>query len=144
MSNVSSFATSETWEVLEQEVLPLLEKVARIEFRTIIGCCEIDEADVKEIAEQAEIIKKYLCSYMDGLVVLHCIQSIEFSQDESPSEYGQKISEPTIAETIEIHCAEAGDTAEERVGVYEKYDAQYAAQLRRLAGIGIEEGKEEP
>ena len=38
-------------------------------------------------------------------------------------------------EMLERHCATQGETAEARIETYEKYDAEYAAELRCRAGI---------
>lgn len=55
--------------------------------------------------------------------------------DEKNNAPGGEGREQGFRTILEAHCAEAGDTAADRIKVYEKYDGAYAAELKRRAGI---------
>ena len=80
---ISDFNDARTLRTLYKKVVPSLEKVARYEFGAICGGVDVNGADICEIRDKAEMLKKFLCSYVDGLAELHGTHSAEFYGDAS-------------------------------------------------------------
>lgn len=81
--SISDFNDGQTWRVLYEKVAPGLEEAARREFEAICGGAEVGACDIKEIRVQAELLKKFLCSYVDGLAELHGTHGAKFYGDAS-------------------------------------------------------------
>lgn len=67
MPGVNDFVHSNTWLTLINETGPTLYKAARMEFETIFGGGDVEEEDIREIHQKAELIKEFTAAYIDGL-----------------------------------------------------------------------------
>lgn len=81
--DISDFGNSETLRVLEKKATPAIRKAAEMEFGAIISLSDIDSDDIWEMLKQAELIKAFLCSYVDGLAAQYCVHGAEFYGDQS-------------------------------------------------------------
>lgn len=79
----ADFVNGQTWEIIKTRVFPWLEEIARQEFGCILGDCDVKDEDLQEIEAQTELIKRCLCSYIDGLSAQYQIYGAKFFGDVS-------------------------------------------------------------
>ena len=74
-----------TTGILIEGIGPLLREVAQIEFdgRLNTGVFENEEDDIREACRAANVVKRYLCSCVDGLLAESCVRECLFSGNES-------------------------------------------------------------
>lgn len=77
------FAGPDTVELMYEKVNPVLNEVMEGEFSTVLGGVDVTAEDIREVREQAEILKRFLCSYIDGVAAMYCIHGAWFYGDES-------------------------------------------------------------
>lgn len=82
----SDFAGPNTAERLYEKVKPALNEVMEEEFDTVLGGVDVRAEDIQEVRKQAEILKQFLCSYVDGVAAMYCIHGAGFYGDESARE----------------------------------------------------------
>lgn len=69
--HTADFARPESLTTLEEKVLPELKKVLDAELKAILG--GEAKADLSEAKAHAAVIKEYLCSFVDGVTIRHCM-----------------------------------------------------------------------
>jgi hypothetical protein len=77
------FAGPNTLELMYEKVNPALNEVMEEEFDTVLGGVDVRAEDIREVRKQAEILKRFLCSYIDGAAAMYCIHGAWFYGDES-------------------------------------------------------------
>lgn len=77
------FAGPNTFELLYEKVNPALNEVMEGEFFTVLGGVDVTAEDIREVRQQADILKRFLCSYIDGAAAMYCIHGAWFYGDES-------------------------------------------------------------
>ena len=81
-----NFYNSEaTAEILVDKIRPLLKEIANNEFesRVCTGFLENEKDDIREACEAADIVKKYLCSCVDGALAECLVREHSFNGSES-------------------------------------------------------------
>lgn len=79
----ADFMDGLTWKYMKEKVFRCLDKVARQEFNCILGEGDVNADDLQEIETQADVIKKCLCAYVDGLAAHYQIYGARFFGDAS-------------------------------------------------------------
>lgn len=79
----SDFAGPNTAELLYEKVKPALNEIMAGEFFTVLGGVDVTAEDIREVRQQADILKRFLCSYIDGAAAMYCIHGAGFYGDES-------------------------------------------------------------
>lgn len=82
-NTAGSFENYETWNTLSTKVARALYETAGIEFSTILGGADVERDEIRDIRRQAEVIKSFVCAYVDGLAELYCVFGCRFSGDAS-------------------------------------------------------------
>lgn len=82
----SDFAGPNTAELLYEKVKPALNEAMEDEFSTVLGGVDVTAEDIREVWKQAELLKRFLCSYIDGVAAMYCIHGAGFYGDESARE----------------------------------------------------------
>lgn len=74
--------------VLTEKVTPELEKSLRsiFEAKLCTGYQENEKDDIREACEAADVVKRYLCGCVDGVLARYCVHETRFSGDESAAE----------------------------------------------------------
>lgn len=69
--HTADFAKPESLAALEDKVLPELRKVLDAELEAILDGGA--NANFQEAKAHAAVIKEYLCSFVDGVTIRHCM-----------------------------------------------------------------------
>lgn len=84
--DVTDFSWPGTLSALYEKVVPELGRVIQVEMETILGCVDVTSRDIQEAMQSAEVIKTFLCSYVEGAAAMICIHQAGFYGDESAKE----------------------------------------------------------
>lgn len=77
-------AIERTSEILVQKIEPLIREIAEMEFFGVIGpgLYERDEDDFLDACRAADVVKRYLCSCVDGALAESLVQEFAFRKNE--------------------------------------------------------------